>query len=64
MKQIGISLETHLAAPHYVGGATIEGQVAIDIDAAYTKKLKHRSIYISKLSIDVVGVEEVNDGRK
>jgi hypothetical protein len=51
-------------APLFVGGGTIEGHINITVDGGAFQKAKVKPIFISKLTIDVIGVEEVNDGRR
>ena len=57
-------MQLRLPSPLFVGGGTIEGQIALEIDKGISKKNKEKAIYISKLSVDVIGVEEISDGRK
>lgn len=60
--RVDISLQT--PAPLFVGGGTIEGHVLLTVDGGSTRKTKGKSLSISRLSIDVIGVEEVTDGRR
>lgn len=53
----------NLASPLFVSGGTIEGSLAVSIEPSEYRG-KPRPLYISKLSIDVLGLEEVSDGRK
>jgi hypothetical protein len=57
-------MSLRLAAPLFVGGGTIEGQIRLTVDRGTLQRSKLNPIYISKLSIDVIGVEEVSDGRR
>lgn len=59
-----IRLFTNLKAPLFIGGGTIEGEVSLCIDKDEQKKDQLRPLFISKLSVDVVGLEEISDGRK
>ena len=63
MRNERLDFSVHLPSPLFVGGGTIEGQIKLNVHED-TKKSKSRSISISRLSIDVIGVEEVNDGRR
>ncbi len=60
--RVDISLQT--PAPLFVGGGTIEGHLLLTVDGGSTRKIKGKSLSISRLSIDVVGVEEVTDARR
>lgn len=53
-----------LPSPLFVGGGTIEGQITLDIDEPSSRKGKKGPIFISQLSVDVIGLEEVSDGRR
>lgn len=54
-----------LQSPLFVGGGTVEGQVELRIDMQSSKKARMQPLLISTLSVDVVGVEEVEDsGRR
>jgi hypothetical protein len=59
-----IDMSVQLPAPLFVGGGTIEGHVNIAVDGGPHQAPKAKPIFISKLTIDVIGVEEVNDGRR
>lgn len=59
-----IDMSVQLPAPLFVGGGTIEGNITITIDGGPLQKSKAKPIFISKLTIDVIGVEEVHDGRR
>lgn len=51
-------------APLFVGGGTVEGHVLLRVDRGSTRKTTLKPLSISRLSLDVVGVEEVTDGRR
>lgn len=53
----------NLASPLFVSGGTIEGSLAVSIEPSEHRG-KPRPLYISKLSIDILGLEEVSNGRK
>jgi Arrestin (or S-antigen), C-terminal domain len=57
-----MSLQT--PAPLFVGGGTIEGHLLLTVDGGSARKTKLKPLSISRLSIDIVGVEEVTDGRR
>ena len=57
-----MSLQT--PAHLFVGGGTIEGHILLTIDGGSARKTKPKPLFISRLSIDVLGVEEVTDGRR
>ena len=59
-----VRISTHLKAPLFVGGGTIEGEIRLAIVSDENIKDVKRSLLISKLSVDVVGLEELSDGRK
>lgn len=59
-----VEISIRLASPLFVGGGTAEGQLSIQVDGKGPRKPKTKPIYISKASIDVIGVEEVSDGRR
>ena len=54
---------THLPSPIFVGGGTVEGSIRLSVDRHPGGKPKG-PMYISRLSVDIVGVEEVADGRR
>lgn len=58
-----VNMTINLPSPLYVGGGTIEGSLSISIEQP-EHKMKEKPLYISKLSIDIMGLEEVSDGRK
>ncbi|KAL2397046.1 hypothetical protein ABEF95_011896 [Exophiala dermatitidis] len=59
-----VDLSVRLPSPLFVGGGTVEGEIAIQVDGGVPRKSKMKPIYISKASVDVVGVEEISDGRR
>lgn len=59
-----IEMSVRLPAPLFVGGGTIEGHISLIVDNGVQPKPRAKPILISKLSIDVIGVEEVSDGRR
>lgn len=61
-ERVEMNLQT--SAPLFVGGGTIEGKVSLIVDGGSGRKTKLNPLFISRLSVDVVGVEEVSDGRR
>ena len=59
-----VELSVHLPSPLFVGGGTIEGHIRLELHDDTSKKGRFRSISIFRLSLDVIGVEEVSDGRR
>jgi hypothetical protein len=59
-----INMSVQLPAPLFVGGGTIEGHINIAVDGGPLQNSKAKPIFISKLTIYIIGVEEVNDGRR
>jgi hypothetical protein len=60
-----MELLIHLPSPLFVGGGTIEGHIKLNVqEESHSRKAKAKSISISRLSVDIIGVEEVNDGRR
>ncbi|KAK5025527.1 hypothetical protein LTS07_005523 [Exophiala sideris] len=59
-----VQLSIRLPSPLFVGGGTVEGQMTIEVDGGGPKRPKTQPIYISKASVDVIGVEEISDGRR
>ncbi|KAK5102552.1 hypothetical protein LTR70_000410 [Exophiala xenobiotica] len=59
-----LQLSMVLKTPLFVGGGTVEGDVKIAIDQSENTRDKSKPLLVSKLSVDVMGVEEVSDGRK
>jgi hypothetical protein len=57
-------MTVRLPSPLFVGGGTIEGHITLKVDTNATSKSKMKPMHISKLSIDIIGVEEVSDGRR
>lgn len=61
-KRVDLSID--LKASVFVGGGTVEGKVNINIDPSHYDRTKKKELFISKLSIDVLGLELMGDGRK
>ncbi|EXJ73018.1 uncharacterized protein A1O5_04167 [Cladophialophora psammophila CBS 110553] len=59
-----VELSVSVPSPLFVGGGTVEGQLTLQVDGGVARKPKTKPIYISKACVDVIGVEEVNDGRR
>ncbi|KIW16173.1 hypothetical protein PV08_06224 [Exophiala spinifera] len=59
-----VDLSIRLPSPLFVGGGTVEGHMSIEVDGGAPRKPKWKPIYISKASVDVIGVEEISDGRR
>ena len=59
-----VTMSLNLPAPLSVGGGTIEGQVSLIVDGGNERRTRADEIFISTLSIDVYGIEEINDGRR
>ncbi|KAK5444384.1 hypothetical protein LTS15_010499 [Exophiala xenobiotica] len=59
-----VDLSIRLPSPLFVGGGTVEGQMSIEVDGAVPRRSRLKPIYISKASVDVIGVEEISDGRR
>lgn len=59
-----IDLSISLPSPLFVGGGTVEGQLTVQVDGGVARKPKTKPIYISKACVDVIGVEEMSDGRR
>ncbi|KAI1623446.1 hypothetical protein EDD37DRAFT_565339, partial [Exophiala viscosa] len=59
-----VELSVRLPAPLFVGGGTVEGQMTIEVDGGASRRPKLQPIYISRASVDVIGVEEISDGRR
>ena len=58
-----VQLELQLAAPLFVGGSTVEGVVRIVVDEA-TRVRHHKTLTLERLSIDLLGVEEVFSNKR
>ena len=59
-----LQLSSDLKAPLFVGGGSVEGDLKLSIDQCDYMKSRSKPLLISKLSVDIVGVEEISDGRK
>jgi hypothetical protein len=58
-------MTVNLPSPLFVGGGTVEGQVCLNADfGSPARKAKQKPMLITRLSVDILGVEEVNDGRR
>jgi hypothetical protein len=60
-----IDMDLRVAAPLFAGGGTIEGHINITVDSSLTtvrKKIKR--IMIARVCVNIVGVEEMSDGRR
>lgn len=58
-----VTVTSHLPSKLAVGGSTVEGVLTIGIDQ-HEHKPSSKPLLLSKLSVDVVGMEQVSDGRK
>ena len=58
-----ISLDLQLAASLFVGGGDIEGSIRVIVDEA--ERIRHRkTLAFSRISVDLLGVEEASGGRR
>jgi hypothetical protein len=57
-------MTVRLAASLFVGGGTIESKINIAVNSSPLQKPEAKSIFISELTIGIIGVEEINDGRR
>jgi hypothetical protein len=60
-----VEMNLRVAAPLFVGGGTIEGHIHLTVDSSMTtvrKKIKR--LMIARVSVDMVGVEEMTDGKQ
>lgn len=65
VKNDRVELGVHLPSPLFVGGGTVEGHVSLTVDdAVLISRKKLKPISISRLSVDILGVEEAGDGRR
>lgn len=65
VKSDRLNLGLHLPSPLFVGGGTVEGHITLTLDdAVLVARKKLKSVTISRLSVDIMGVEEVSDGRR
>lgn len=59
-----VEISVRLVTPLFVGGGTVEGQLSVQVDGRGPRKPKTKPIHISMASVDVIGVEEISDGRR
>ena len=60
-----VDMSTSLPTAIFVGGSTVEGSLNISIDAIATRKTKNLPpLSISRLSIDIIGVEETSENHR
>ncbi|KAL9619461.1 MAG: hypothetical protein Q9160_005898 [Pyrenula sp. 1 TL-2023] len=60
-----VTLTSDVSAPLFSGGGTLEGKVQLKIaEGPFQKAPKEIDLSISRLCIDVVGVEETSDGKR
>jgi hypothetical protein len=65
IKHERVEMGVHLPSPLFVGGGTVEGNLSLTVDdAILVTRKKMKPISISRLSVDIIGIEEVNDGRR
>lgn len=65
VKNDRIDISIHLPSPLFVGGGTVEGHITFTVDdGVLVTRKKLKSMNMSRLSVDVIGVEEVSDGRR
>ena len=57
-----IDMSILLQAPVFVGGGTIEGSIKLAIDGGISAKTAEKPMFVSRLSIDIIGVEQVKGG--
>ena len=48
----------------FVGGGTIEGNIILTVGGGPLQRSKAKPIFMSKLTMDIIGAEEVHDGRR
>ncbi|OJD36332.1 arrestin-like protein [Diplodia corticola] len=58
-----ISVDIQLAAPLFVGGGSLEGNVRIIVEDAERQRHK-RALAIARISVDLLGVEEMWNGKR
>lgn len=58
-----VSVDIHLAAPLFVGGGSLEGNVRITVEDAERQRHK-RALAIARISVDLLGVEEMWTGKR
>ncbi|EXJ63804.1 hypothetical protein A1O7_00139 [Cladophialophora yegresii CBS 114405] len=59
-----VELSISLPSPLCVGGGAVEGQLTIQVDGGVARKPKTKPMYITRACVDVIGVEEISDGRR
>lgn len=59
-----VEISVQIPSPLFVGGGTAEGRLSIQVDGGVLRKARNKSVYISKASVDVIGVEDIHDGRR
>lgn len=59
-----VHLQLHAAANLFVGGGSVDGHIQIVFDECATRKPNFCPVTISRLCVDLIGVEEVNDDQK
>ena len=65
VKNDRIEIGVHLPSPLFVGGGTVEGYVSFTVDnAVLVTRKKLKALTLSRLSVDIIGVEEVSDGKR
>ena len=65
LKSDRLEMGAHLPSRLFVGGGTVEGHISLIVDnAILVSRKKLKPVSISRLSVDIIGVEEVNDGRR
>ncbi|ETN38117.1 uncharacterized protein HMPREF1541_07741 [Cyphellophora europaea CBS 101466] len=65
VKSDRLELGVYLPSPLFVGGGTVEGHISLTVDDAILVSRKRlKPVSISRLSVDIIGVEEINDGRR
>ncbi|KAF2403596.1 hypothetical protein EJ06DRAFT_553869 [Trichodelitschia bisporula] len=58
-----VAIELHVGAPIFVGGGSVEGHVRILVED--TDRIRHkRPLALSRISVDLLGVEEVSGPRR
>lgn len=61
LSHVRVSIDTHVTAPLFMGGGTVEGQIQLKIDggSATSRRKSRPAMSIGRIAVDVLGVEAV-----
>ncbi|KAI9720862.1 MAG: hypothetical protein M1812_002701 [Candelaria pacifica] len=59
-----VSLDVRISAPLFMGGGTVEGKIHLTVDGGTGQRARRSAVSISRIMVDVLGVEEACNKRR